>query len=83
MGPNSTHLPVVATHIAQYLGVPDLVFLQEIQDDSGVTDDGTVIANQTLQNLVNAIANASNGVIYEFVDIAPVNDQDGGLLSFI
>jgi predicted extracellular nuclease len=79
MGPNSTHLPIVATHIAKYLKMPDLVLLQEIQDDSGATDDGTVIANQTLQNLVSAIVSAGGGFTYEYVDIAPVNDEDGGM----
>lgn len=83
MAPNSTHLPVVATHIAQYLKTPDLVFVQEIQDDSGPTDDGTVSANTTLNTLVAAIANASNGFTYEYIDIDPVNDQDGGKLGYI
>lgn len=61
--------------------MPDLMFIQEIQDNSGPTDDGTVIANVTLQTLVNAIANASNGVHYDFIEVSPVDGQDGGELG--
>lgn len=77
MAPNSSHLPTVANHIAKYLNTPDVMFVQEIQDDSGPTDDGVVSANLTLTTLVNAIQKES-GVLYSFIDIAPVNNQDGG-----
>jgi predicted extracellular nuclease len=77
MAPNSSHLPVVANHIANYLNLPDIMFVQEIQDDSGPTDDGVVSANLTLTTLVTAIQKES-GVLYSYIDIAPVNNQDGG-----
>ena len=77
MAPNSAHVPAVANHIAKYLNMPDIVFVQEIQDDSGPTDDGVVSANLTLTTLVNAIEKES-GILYSFVDIAPVDKQDGG-----
>lgn len=70
-------MPIVADHIGNYLNTPDLMFIQEVQDDNGATDNGTVSANLTLTNLVNAIANVT-GVVYDFIDIPPVNDQDGG-----
>jgi predicted extracellular nuclease len=78
MAPQSSHLPTVASHIATKLGTPDLLFLQEIQDDSGPKDDGTVSANLTLSNLVAEIAAAGGGVKYKFVEIDPVDKQDGG-----
>lgn len=78
MAPTSSHLTTVAEHIASLLKSPDIMFLQEIQDNSGPINDGTVSANVTLTNLVNAIANASGGVQYSFVDIPPVDGQDGG-----
>lgn len=53
------------------------MFLQEIQDNSGPTDDGTVSSNVTLAILVEAIAKISN-VIYNFTVIDPVDGQDGG-----
>lgn len=34
-------------------------------------------ANVTLSNIVAAIANASGGVQYDFVQIDPVDKQDG------
>ncbi|EPQ54532.1 DNase I-like protein [Gloeophyllum trabeum ATCC 11539] len=78
MGPRSHHLSTIAEHIVDKLRLPDLVFVQEIQDDSGPKNDGTVTANLTLTRLVEAIADASGGVDYGFVDVDPVNNQDGG-----
>ncbi|KAI5896622.1 DNase I-like protein [Schizophyllum commune H4-8] len=77
MAPTSSHIPAVAEHIASYLLSPDILFVQEIQDNSGPTDDGTVSANVTLVTLANAIKNIS-GVVYDFVDIAPKDGEDGG-----
>ncbi|KDR82750.1 hypothetical protein GALMADRAFT_238259 [Galerina marginata CBS 339.88] len=77
MAPTSSHLPTVAEHISNLLNTPDIMFLQEIQDNSGPTDDGTVAANVTLATLVNAIAKLSN-VTYEFASIDPIDGQDGG-----
>ena len=77
MAPTSSHLPTVAGHISNLLRTPDIMFIQEIQDNSGPTDDGTVDANVTLTTLVNAIAAISN-VTYQFASINPVDGQDGG-----
>jgi len=82
MAPTSTTLPTVAGHIANSLLTPDIVFLQEIQDNSGSRDDGTVIANLTLSKISGTIANLTSGAInYSILDLAPVNDQDGGELG--
>ncbi|GLB38484.1 putative endonuclease/Exonuclease/phosphatase family protein [Lyophyllum shimeji] len=78
MAPNSAHLPIIADHIATYLNTPDIMFVQEIQDNSGPIDDGTVDGNITLANLVNSIAQINN-VTYSFIEIAPVDGQDGGI----
>lgn len=77
LDPTSTRIPSLADHITNYLGLPDLLFVQEIQDNSGETDDGVVTANETLTALVDAIAAVSN-VTYSFVEIAPVDGEDGG-----
>lgn len=53
------------------------MYLQEIQDNSGPTDDGIVDATVTLNTLISAIANISN-VTYSFATINPVDGQDGG-----
>ncbi|KIX09484.1 uncharacterized protein Z518_00564 [Rhinocladiella mackenziei CBS 650.93] len=77
LAPTSSWLPDIADHIANYLNSPDLMFLQEVQDNTGPTDDGVVSANTTLETLITEIEDAG-GVTYSYVDIDPVNDQDGG-----
>ncbi|TFK40574.1 Endonuclease/exonuclease/phosphatase [Crucibulum laeve] len=77
MAPTSSHLPTVASHIVNLLHLPDIMFIQEIQDNSGPKDDGTVEANVTLSTLVAAIAKLSN-VTYAFTQISPIDGQDGG-----
>jgi hypothetical protein len=59
------------------LAAPDLVALEEVQDNNGPVDDGTVAANVTLDTLVAAIA-AAGGPEYEYRLIDPENDADGG-----
>jgi hypothetical protein len=48
----------IAQQIVNNLNTPDIIGLQEIQDNSGSLDDGTISASQTLQMLVDAIAAA-------------------------
>ena len=77
MSPRSHHIPEIAKHMSEYLHIPDIVFVQEIQDDSGPRNDGVVSANKTLAALTSAIKKAS-GVQYEFVNINPEDNKDGG-----
>lgn len=74
---NSTGIQGRAEHIVKYLKTPDIIFLQEIQDDDGPTNDGVVAANSTLDTLITAISSISS-TIYSYIDINPVNDKDGG-----
>jgi len=53
------------------------MFLQEIQDNSGATNNGIVDANVTLTTLINSIKEQS-GVTYAYTEILPVDGQDGG-----
>jgi predicted extracellular nuclease len=78
MAPTSAHIPAVASHIGDLLKTPDLLFIQEIEDNSGATNDGTVDADVTLAALVSAIESAS-GVRYNFTQINPVDGEDGGV----
>ena len=75
--PESEHLPAIAAHIVEYLKTPDVIFLQEIQDNTGVDNDGVVSANETLAALSAAVSSLSD-VVYEWTEIVPVNNQDGG-----
>jgi len=67
----------LAEGVVDHLRSPDIVALEEIQDNSGATDDGTVAADQTFGKFVAAIA-AAGGPTYEWRSIDPVDDQDGG-----
>jgi uncharacterized protein len=67
----------LAGQIVTNLKKPDIIALQEIQDNSGPTDNGVVDASQTAQKLINAIK-AAGGPTYVYVDLPPVNNQDGG-----
>jgi uncharacterized protein len=63
--------------IVKNLQAPDLVALEEVQDSNGPTDDGTVEPSATMNLLIAAIL-AVGGPKYEYRQIDPVNDQDGG-----
>lgn len=67
----------VAESIVKDLGSPDIVGLQEIQDDSGGQDDGVVSADRTMTRLVDAIV-AAGGPRYTWRQIDPVDNADGG-----
>jgi predicted extracellular nuclease len=73
----SDHLVNISAHIVEYLRSPDLVFVQEIQDNNGETNDAVVSANLTLSTLTSAISNLG-GPAYEFTQIDPVDDKNGG-----
>jgi len=67
----------VATDIAVNLGTPDIVVLQEIQDDSGSVNDGTTSALVTLEALATEIFNQT-GIQYQVLDNPFVVDGDTG-----
>ncbi|MFG1811994.1 endonuclease/exonuclease/phosphatase family protein [Streptomyces sp. NPDC049040] len=67
----------LAQGLVHNLRSPDIVALEEIQDNNGATDDGTVAADQTLTKLTDAIV-AAGGPRYQWREIDPVNDKDGG-----
>jgi predicted extracellular nuclease len=79
LGPRDarTRIALLAATIADRLGGPDLVAVEEMQDDSGTTDDGIVTGTRTTQVLIDAIRTAG-GPAYEYREIAPANGQDGG-----
>ena len=56
---------------------PDVIAVEEVQDDSGATDDGTTTSGVTVAKLTAAIS-AAGGPSYASTSIDPVNDQDGG-----
>ncbi|KAK1142921.1 hypothetical protein N8T08_007162 [Aspergillus melleus] len=77
LSPNSSTLTGIAGHIAKELKSPSLVFLQEIQDDDGATNDGVISANKTLSTLADSIK-SQGGITYDFINIDPIDGKDGG-----
>jgi predicted extracellular nuclease len=64
--------------IVENMGAPDIVALQEIQDNDG-SDTGVVPADETLQKLVDEIAKIEGAPKYEYVDnIFIGNNTSGG-----
>ncbi|MDT0319150.1 endonuclease/exonuclease/phosphatase family protein [Streptomyces millisiae] len=67
----------LAAGVVTHLASPDILAIEEVQDDSGPTDDGTVGADETLGRFVDAIV-AAGGPRYEWRGIDPVDGEDGG-----
>ncbi|NGO68468.1 endonuclease/exonuclease/phosphatase family protein [Streptomyces boncukensis] len=67
----------LATALVKNLASPDIVTVEEVQDDTGPADDGTVSAGKTLRMLADAVRKAG-GPAYEWRQIDPEDGQDGG-----
>lgn len=68
----------IAEQITGPLGVPDLIALQEIQDDDGTGVTGIVSSHETLAKLVQAIIDAG-GPTYQAIWLdPPLPNVDGG-----
>jgi predicted extracellular nuclease len=67
----------LATQIVSNLGSPDILAIEEIQDNNGTQDTGVVDASTTWSMLIAAIQ-AAGGPTYQYRQIDPVDNQDGG-----
>ncbi|MFF0485455.1 endonuclease/exonuclease/phosphatase family protein [Streptomyces sp. NPDC004435] len=67
----------LAKAVVENLAAPDVLALEEIQDDNGAKNDGTVSAEQTLKKFTDAIV-AAGGPAYAWRSIDPENNKDGG-----
>ncbi|MCG6492989.1 endonuclease/exonuclease/phosphatase family protein [Kitasatospora sp. A2-31] len=67
----------LAQAVVTNLRSPDVVALEEIQDNNGAKNDGTVDASQTVAKFIAAIK-AAGGPAYEWRSIDPENGKDGG-----
>jgi predicted extracellular nuclease len=75
---SATKYQRLAQGVVTNLASPDIVAVEEVQDNTGATDgDGVVAADATLTKLTNAITTAG-GPAYQWREIDPVADQDGG-----
>ena len=67
----------IATQIVEGLGAPDIIALQEVQDNDGAEFSDQAAADQTLSVLTTAISDAG-GPTYEAVMLSPADDTAGG-----
>ncbi|NUK74750.1 endonuclease/exonuclease/phosphatase family protein [Streptomyces lunaelactis] len=63
--------------VVNNLASPDILALEEIQDDNGAKNDGTVSAEETLKKFTAAIT-AAGGPAYQWRTINPEDKKDGG-----
>ncbi|MBZ6089512.1 endonuclease/exonuclease/phosphatase family protein [Streptomyces olivaceus] len=77
LDPSDDTFAAHADAIVHHLKSPDIVSLEEIQDNNGATDDGTVAADATVGRLIDAIV-AAGGPRYDWRGIDPVDKADGG-----
>jgi VCBS repeat-containing protein len=77
-GDGAARFAAIADRIVNNLLAPDIIALQEIQDNDGATNSTTVSASVTLQILVDAIT-AAGGPTYSWLDNPfIVDDANGG-----
>ena len=67
----------LANLIVNHLKSPDLLSIEEIQDNDGSIKSAVVDASTTWTMLIDAIV-AAGGPTYQYRQINPVDDQDGG-----
>ena len=67
----------LAGQVVTNLRSPDLIALEEVQDNNGATNDSTVSASTTYAKLIAAIS-AAGGPAYAYRQIDPTDDADGG-----
>ncbi|MFS0694815.1 endonuclease/exonuclease/phosphatase family protein [Streptomyces nitrosporeus] len=67
----------LAEGVAVNLASPDIVSLEEIQDDNGAVNDGTVGSEATLKRFTDAVV-AAGGPRYDWRYVAPEDGKDGG-----
>ena len=67
----------IANDIINNLNTPDIIGLQEIQDNNGSVDDSLTAADANLQQLIDTIT-ANGGADYEFIDNSFITDDLSG-----
>ncbi len=74
---SADEVPAPGRGVVTNLASPDIVAVEEVQDNSGATDNGVVAADQTLTKLTGASPRpAARRTRWREID--PVNDKDGG-----
>nr|WBO77244.1 endonuclease/exonuclease/phosphatase [Streptomyces sp. SBE_14.2] len=77
LDPSDATFDAHAAAIVTNLRSPDIVSLEEIQDNTGAKNDGVVAADQTVGKLIDAIV-AAGGPRYDWRGVDPADGTDGG-----
>ncbi len=77
LDPSDPKFPELARAFDEHLRRPDVVALQEIQDNNGATNTGVTQATLTAAKLIAAIY-ARTGLTYAYADIPPADGTSGG-----
>jgi uncharacterized protein len=72
-----TAIPRLARIVVDNLRSPDLIGIEEMQDNTGAVDDGATDASLSWQAFIAAIE-AAGGPRYDYRQIDPENNRDGG-----
>ena len=67
----------LAAIVVNNLKSPDIIAVEEIQDNNGAVNDAVIDASLTYTKLITTIATAG-GPAYQYRQIDPADDQDGG-----
>ena len=70
-------MTALANILVTNMKAPDIVAIEEVQDNNGATNSGNTAADQTYEAFIAAIEDA-DGPTYDYRQIDPVNNQDGG-----
>ncbi|HEX2419049.1 MAG TPA: endonuclease/exonuclease/phosphatase family protein [Micromonosporaceae bacterium] len=76
-GDPATKFERLARGITEHLAAPDIIALEEVQDNSGPRNDGITAADATYTRLIDTIQ-AVDGPRYDYRQIDPQNLTDGG-----
>lgn len=68
---------LIAESFVNNMQSPDIIGIVEMQDNDGQTASNSSAANESYERLINAIV-AAGGPTYEYVNIDPVYNADGG-----
>jgi len=68
----------LADQIVSLMASPDIIGLQEIQDNDGSINSAVISADETYQEIIDAVLQLG-GPEYQFVDIDPSPNRDGGI----
>ncbi len=68
----------IADSIVNGLNCPDIIVIEEMTDDSFSANNGVVTAANNYASLIEAIGAAGGSNLYDFREIPPVNNDEGG-----